>query len=71
MQSRHDWIRLNTLDVLPPATASLDDITAWQVRRAIRVHDTYQGAADALGVSRKTLWALRKRHGIDLAPQDA
>jgi hypothetical protein len=68
MNSRTHWIRLNALDVLPPATATLDAITAWHVRRAIATHATYQAAADALGISRKTLWALRDRHDITIRP---
>jgi len=68
MLSGDDWVKLNARDVLPPATATLEEIEAWQIRRAIRTHDTYAAAAETLGVSRKGLWELRSRHNIDLRP---
>lgn len=63
-----DWIEINAVDVLPPATATLEEIVAWHVRRCIRSHGTYEEAADALGISRKNLWELRERHNIDTTP---
>lgn len=68
MLSETDWTRLNAIDVLPPATATLEEIRAWHVRRAIRIHDTYKAAAETLGISRKTLWELRDRYNIEQKP---
>lgn len=70
MLSETKWVRLNAVDVLPPATATLEEIRVWQMRRAIRAHDTYAEAAEALGISRKGLWELRDRYNIDTTPGD-
>ncbi len=58
------------LDPDPPAGAeerprSLDEVEATEIRRALAYTRGHQAeAARLLGISRKALWAKRKRHGI-------
>lgn len=52
-------------DLAGPVPRPLDEVEAEEIRRALAYTRGHQGrAAELLGISRKALWAKRKRHGI-------
>jgi hypothetical protein len=53
---------------LPEPGTPLDGVIVWHIRQTIPCYSSYEEAADALGVSKKTLWEWRKRHGIEECP---
>lgn len=57
------------LDFQPTRLHTRRAVEAWHARRVISDSYTYQEAADRLGVSKKTLWEMRKRHNITEQPK--
>jgi len=42
----------------------MQEVERWQIRRAMRIHDTKTDAAESLGISRKSLFNKRKAYGL-------
>lgn len=53
---------------LPTRLHSLEAVKIWHVRRVILDSSSYQEAAQRLGITKKTLWELRRRHRLKERP---
>lgn len=55
-------------DALPTRLHSLESVKVWHVRRVILDSSSYDEAAERLGITKKTLWEMRRRHHLDEQP---
>lgn len=58
-------------DALPTRLHTLRAVERWHVARVIADSHTYEEAARRLGITKKTLWELRRRHEINDAYSQA
>ncbi|GEM_PF-3881285 len=59
--------RIST-DALPTRLHSLESVKVWHVRRVILDSSSYEEAAERLGITKKTLWEIRRRHHLEEQP---
>lgn len=55
-------------DTLPTRLHSLEAVKVWHARRVILDSSSYQEAADRLGITKKTLWEMRRKHCLKERP---
>lgn len=55
-------------DALPTRLHSLEAVKIWHVRRVILDSSSYQEAAQRLGITKKTLWELRRKYRLKERP---
>lgn len=55
-------------DALPTRLHSLEAVKVWHVRRVILDSSSFQEAAQRLGITKKTLWELRRKHCLKERP---
>jgi predicted DNA-binding protein (UPF0251 family) len=53
---------------LPTRLHSLEAVKIWHIRRVILDSSSYEEAASRLGITKKTLWELRRRHRLKEKP---
>jgi predicted DNA-binding protein (UPF0251 family) len=53
---------------LPTRLHSLEAVKIWHVRRVILDSSSYEEAAGRLGITKKTLWELRRKHRLTEKP---
>lgn len=59
------------VDLVPTRLHTFEEVRVWHARRVILDSTTFQEAADRLGITKKTLWEFRKKHGIRERPTAA
>ncbi len=55
-------------DELPTRLHSLEAVKVWHVRRVILDSSSFQEAAQRLGITKKTLWEMRRKHRLAERP---